>query len=240
MTWLRRDEGVGEPSAASASVGTAPAAPEEIGHAAPGLKQALERLPRPGASVLDLGPALESNIDFFNRLGARLRIADLERSLREEDLWQPPAKLAAWERAVEPTLAAGDAERYDLVLAWDLPNYLGRERWSTVARRLVERLAPGGMLHLLARTGKQMPATPSHFRWVEIDRIREEPRDAALVTPPRFSHGEIERIHSGLAAARSFLDKHGLQEFVLEHADELKLPPRAVAQPRKPRSYYPG
>lgn len=240
MTWLRRAEAATAPAAPPGSADAAAPEPQEVEHTAPGLKQALERVPRPGASVLDLGPALASNVDFFNRLGARLRIADLERSLREQDLWLPTAKLAAWERAAAPLLAAGDGERYDLVLTWDLPNYLGRERWTAVARRLVERLAPGGMLHLLARTGKLMPATPSHFRWVTSDKIREAPRDAATATPPRFSHGEIERLHQGLAAARSFLDKHGLQEFVLEHADELKLPPRAVAQPRKPRSFYPG
>jgi len=240
MTWLRRTEGVAAPSASPSAVDFEPAAPDPVEHAAPGLKQALERMPRPGASVLDLGPALEANIDFFNRLGARLRIVGLEESLRELDLWAAPAKLAAWERAVAPLFADGDGERYHLILAWDLPNYLGRERWAPVAKLLAERLAPGGMLHLLARTGKQMPATPSHYRCSADDHLKEELRDAATVTPPRFSHGEIERLHEGLAAARSFLDKTGAQEFVLEHAGELNLPPRPVAQPRKPRSYYPG
>lgn len=240
MNWLRRVEGGAAPSATPASVDTAPEPLEEIEHPAPGLKQALERVPRPGARVLDLGPALASNVDYFNRLGARLRIADLEGSLRDEDLWLAPAKPAAWERAIAPLLAAGAGESYDLVLAWDLLNYLGRERWSVVARELTARLAPGGMLHLLSRTGKLMPATPGRYRWIANDRLREQPRDAATVTPPRFSHGEIERLHPGLAAARSFLDKHGLQEYLLEHADELKLPPRPTAQPRKPRSFYPG
>lgn len=240
MAWLRRAEGVAAPSAAPGPADAEPPAPQPVEHSAPGLKQALERMPRPGASVLDFGPALAVNVDFFNRLGARLRIADFESSLRDLDLWSAPAKLAAWERAVAPLLDDGDGERYDLVLAWDLPNYLGRERWAPVARTLVARLAPGGVLHLLARTGKQMPATPSHFRCTAVDHLEEEPRDTATVTPPRFSHGEIERLHEGLAAARSFLDKTGVQEFVLEHAGELNLPPRAVAQPRKPRSFYPG
>jgi len=240
MSWLRRS---GDSPAAPA---TPPAAsqpagpPPEIVHSAPGLKQALERLPRPGASVLDLGPPLAQNVAFFNRLGARLEVFDLESTLRDERLWVAPAKLAHWRERAPAALGLGAAASFDLILVWDLPNYLGRERWPTLAERLVARLAKGGMLHLLARTGREMPERPSLFRWVEIDAIREEPRGDERVPAPRFSHGEIEKLHPGLAAAKSFLDKHGLQELLLEHADELKLPPRAVAELRKPRSHYPG
>jgi hypothetical protein len=137
-------------------------------------------------------------------------------------------------------LALSAEQHFDLVLVWDLPNYLGRQRWPAVAHLLVEKLAPGGMLHLLARGGKAMPAVPGHFRITAAEAVREETRTPDTLEPPRFSHGEIERLNPGLAAARSFLDKHGVQEFLLEHASELNLPPRPVAQARKPRSYYPG
>jgi len=240
MGWLRRGSGASASAVASPAEPAAPAPLAEVEHAAPGLKQALERLPKPGASVLDLGPVQSTSISFFNRLGGRLRVFDLEDSLREARLWSSPAKLTAWEKQVGGLLAPCAGESYDLVLAWDLPNHLGRERWACVARILVARLNPGGMFHLLARTGREMPATPSRYRWIETDRLCEKPATTDRAAAPRLSHGEIERLHPGLAAAKSFLDKHGLQEFLLEHADELNLPPRPVAQPRKPRSYYPG
>jgi len=235
MGWLRRSGSVAPPPAEAP-----PAPPPDVEHAAPGLKQAIERLPRPGAAVLDFGPALSANIAIFRRLQARMRVLDFERTLLETDLWRPPQKLPAWERDVVAALDLAPDERFDLVLAWDLPNYLGRERWPVIARQLVEHLAAGGMVHLLARTGHEMPALPAHFRITAAETIREETRSTDLLEPPRFSHGEIERLNPGLAAAKSFLDKHGLQEFLLEHVGELKLPPRPVAQPRKPRSFYPG
>ena len=79
MAWLRRSGG-GAPAASAAPAAdvTAAGPPTEIEHSARGFEQALERLPRPRGRVLDLGPALASNIAFFNRLGARLRVADLE------------------------------------------------------------------------------------------------------------------------------------------------------------------
>jgi hypothetical protein len=236
MSWLRRS---GATSPATDDVGS-PAIPAAIDHASPGLRQVMERLPRPGASVLDFGPVLAANIECFRRLQARLRLLDLEGTLVDAGLWEKPAKLSLWEESLPRLLAAGADEHYDLVLAWDFPNYLGRERWPALARLLVERLKPGGVVHLLARSGRSMPARPGHFRITAGEAVREEPRTGATLEPPRFSHGEIERLNPGLAAARSFLDKHGVQEFVLEHAGELNLPPRPIAQLRKPRSYYPG
>ncbi len=235
MAWLRR-AGAATPPEADAP----PALPPDVEHIAPGLKQAIERLPRPGASVLDLGPALAANITFFRRLQARVRVLDFESTLRESSLWEQPKKLPLWEKELVAALALDPDERFGLILAWDFPNYLGRERWPVVARLLVARLAPGGMVHQLARSGHVMPAQPGHFRITAAETIREEVRSPDNLEPPRFSHGEVERLNPGLAAARSFLDKHGIQEFLLEHAGELNLPPRPIAQPRKPRSYYPG
>lgn len=201
---------------------------------APGLKGALEHLPRPGGSVLDLGPALGANIRYFGGVGARVRIADLERSIDDEGARE--AIPAIWERKLVHLLPFDDGERFDLVLAWDLPNYLGRERWPAVARRIVERLAPGGAFHLLARVGAEMPARPSIFRIVEPGVVSEQVIATRTVAAPRLPHAEVEKMNPGLVAPRSHLGKSGMQEYVLEHSAAHNLPPRAVAKPRQQRA----
>jgi hypothetical protein len=201
---------------------------------APGLKNALEHLPRPGASVLDLGPALGANVAYFGGLGARLRIADLERSIDDEGARE--AIPAIWERKLVHLLPFDDGERFDLVLAWDLPNYLGRERWPAVVRRIVERLAPGGAFHLLARVGTEMPARPSLFRIVAPGILSEQAIATSVVPAPRLPHAEVEKMNPGLVAPRSHLGKQGMQEYLLEHAAAHNLPPRAVAKPRPQRA----
>ena len=235
MSWLHPGA-----TAVATAPEASPAPLADVEHPAPGLKQALDRLPRPGAAVLDFGPALSANIEFFRRLQARVRVIDFESTLHEIGLWDAPKKMPLWEEGVARALKAGADEQFDLILVWDFPNYFGRERWPAVARWLVERLRPGGVVHLFVRSGREMPARPGHFRITASETVREQPRVLQRIEPPRLSHGEIERIHPGLAAVRSFLDKQGVQEFLLEHAAALNLPPRAVAQPRKPRSFYPG
>ena len=207
-----------------------------IVHSSPGLRDALARLPPSGASVLDLGSVSSVNVEFFNRLRARLQVLDFEGTLAEAGLWEAPAKLPPWAARVPEALDLGAEIRYDLILTWDFANYLGRERWPFVARELAARLSAHGSLHLLVRSGKQMPAKPGKYRIASKESILEEVRSLETLVPPRFAHAEVERLHPGLAAAKSFLDKHGLQEIVLERSEELNLPPRPQAQPRMRRS----
>lgn len=226
MSWLRRAQE--EPAPASLPP-PPPAAPELAEHPAPGLKAALAALPHPGAAILDLGPALAANVNFFCRLGARLRIADLAAAFEEGVPQAPPAR---WRELLPELLPMGAEERFDLVLAWDLVNYAGRERWPLVAAHVTSQLAAGGAIHLLAQVEKEMPAFPARYRIVEPGTISEERRSTARVATPRFSHAEIEKLHPGLVAPRSFLGRHGVQEFLLEPAAAHNLPPRAVAKPR--------
>lgn len=200
-------------------------------HPSPGLKSAIDRLPRPGASVLDLGPALAANLAFFQPFGVRLRIADFDRTVDEEEARD--AIPALWERRLPHLLPFHAGERFDLILAWDLANYFSRERWLAVARRMTERLTPGGSLHMLVRVGAEMPRHPCTYRIVEPGTLSEEILSEATMAAPRLPHADVEKLHPGLVAPRSHLGKHGMQEYVLEHAAEHNLPPRPTAQLRK-------
>lgn len=228
MSWLRRTAGREEVSFEAPLPAAPPPAAE---HPSPGLKHALDHLPRPGARVLDLGPALAANVAFFNGLGARLRIADLDAALDEADLRDAPAPVFG--RALDRLLPFTEGERFDLVLAWDLPNYVGRERWPAVAARITAHLGPAGCFHLLARVGATMPARACLYRIVDAGTLSEDPLVAETLPAPRLPHAEVEKLHPGLVAPRSHLGKHGVQEYLLEHAAAHNLPPRRVAQPRK-------
>lgn len=200
-------------------------------HPAPGLRSALELLPRPGASVLDLGPALAANVAYFQIAGARLRIADLDRSILESNAANDRGP--AWDRRLEELLPFAEGESFDLVLAWDLPNYLGRERWPAVARRIVERVSLSGSFHLFSRVAAEMPARPCLYRIGLPGTISEEIVVGAVAPAPRLPHAEIEKLHPGLVALHSHLGKHGVQEYVLQPAAAHDVPPRPVARPRQ-------
>jgi hypothetical protein len=188
---------------------------------APGLRTALDSLPRPGGSVLDLGPALAANVAYCAEARARLRVADLGEALR-----------SSVQVRIEELLPLAAGERFDLVLAWDLPNYFARERWSAIAALLAERLNEQGVFHLFARIGAEMPTSPCRYRVVPGKLVAVETVDDGARPAPRFTHADVEKIHPGLSSLHSHLGKHGVQEYVLQRAALLNVPPRAVAKAR--------
>lgn len=237
MSWFRRGSNAvaaqslaspASPASGAAPASSAPAPLLTAQHPAPGLKSALDALPRPGALVLDLGPALAANIAFFCSLGARLRIVDLVTDLAEMSSSGPDS----FKKMLPMALPLAPEEKFDLVLTWDLANYVGRERWPTLAAHLTAHLAERGAVHLLSRIVAEMPALPCRYRITEPGTLEEELVTDATVPAPRFSHAEIEKLHPGWVAPRSFLGRHGVQEFLLEPASAHNLPPRAVAKPR--------
>ena len=149
-----------------------------------------------------------------------------------ENGWPIPVALCHWERRLPDLLPWRDDERFDLVLAWDLVNYFGRDRWPSLVRHVVPRLNPGGAFHALIRVGQGMPSHPCRFRFSGDGQISEENLTIDTLAAPRLPHAEVEKLHPGLVAPRSHLGKNGLQEYVLEHAAAHNLPPRRVAQAR--------
>ncbi len=81
-----------------------------------------------GFSVLDLGPATPSNLEFFLGRGARLTVADFAPSRGD---------------TLSELIRAEPGTHFDLVLAWDFLNYLPRERLGLLAAKPRALLPPG-------------------------------------------------------------------------------------------------
>ncbi len=98
---------------------------------------------RPGAVLVDLGPAIGSNISFLGeRVGCKIHVgdlyADLDRHAREGMLDRLPEFLAT-----RFSLSDGSV---DAVLCWDLFDYLGPDAGRVLAKELIRLLRPGGLL----------------------------------------------------------------------------------------------
>lgn len=98
---------------------------------------------RPAAVLIDLGPAIGSNISFLGeRVGCKIHVgdlyADLDRHAREGTLDRLPEFLAK-----RFSLRDGSV---DAVLCWDLFDYLGPAAGRVLAKELIRLLRPGGLL----------------------------------------------------------------------------------------------
>ena len=209
MSWLpfrgpRKDK---EP-AARAVAAQAEAEPEvHRSLALPALFDAMSRSPK--VNVLDLGSAVGTNVEYLSRFGCRLSIEDLfaSRSAAAEEGDLGPDFFAR-------LLTVPEGTQFDIVLAWDLYNYLSRKELRHLAAALRRLCRPGALVFSLMWIHKTIPAQPIRFRIQGPDQLLYERRTAVERPGPRFPPAELNQAMIGFRVDRTFLLRHGIQEYL--------------------------
>jgi hypothetical protein len=169
---------------------------------------------RPRVTVLDLGPALGSNVEFLSQFGCRLVIADLWASLASRQPSGEEGDLAG-PAFFEDAVAAPDSGGVDVILAWDLFDYLKKKELAHLGARLGKLSRPGTLLFTQVTYVKQMPAQPRRFRILSEETLGYERRTALDRPAPRYAPAEVRDLLRGFTVDRSFLLRHGIQEYLL-------------------------
>ena len=169
-----------------------------------------EEIRRRKLTVLDLGSAVGSNVEFFSQFGCKLFIEDLYAALStrmDGDLAGPSffAEL----------LSVPEDTRFDVILAWDLFDYLQRKELAVFAEHLRRYTNRGALLFALISYHKTIPAQPYRFRIKDDQHLIYERRTGAERPSPRLAPAEVTNLLKEFRVDRSFLLKHGIQEYLL-------------------------
>ena len=170
------------------------------------------------AEVVDLGPAIGSNIAFLGeRIDCRIHVkdlyADLERHARDEALEQFPEFLARSFRDYK-------VESIDAVLCWDIFDYLAPPAADVLAGAVVQALRPGGAVLALFAGGAT--TEPSYTRYVIEDErhLRYRVAPAACSRQRLLQNRDILALCAGLELFDSVLLKSGVREVVFRKPEE--------------------
>ncbi|HXH06303.1 MAG TPA: class I SAM-dependent methyltransferase [Vicinamibacterales bacterium] len=166
---------------------------------------------RPEATLLDVGPAVGSNIAFFGeRFACKLHVedlyADVERHARSGTLADLPAALAARVRHADASV--------DGILCWDLFDYLDRASAQALARELVRILRPGGALFGLFATIASEHAQYTRFVIVDDAHLRRRPYPATPGRRQILQNRDIIKLFDGLIVSDSYLLLTNTREIV--------------------------
>lgn len=162
--------------------------------------------------VLDLGPARPETVAMFGQCRCRLEIADLAEGLDALNAIADPDELQAECAALLPPRRA---ESTDVVLCWDLLNYLERPALRALMDQISHRLAPDALAHaLIVYATPRMPARPARIAPDAELRLHVSPAGAGEKPAPRYSPDELSRLMPGYAVERAMLLKNGMQEFL--------------------------
>ena len=184
---------------------------DPVVHGSPGLRKILSALAsETAARILDLGPAVPSNISTLSDFAGHIRVADAADELcapiAEDDDWTATSRAAA--------LLPAETGEFDLVLAWDILNYLRKDVSEAVVDRLRQRCQPGARIFALIHEGPTMPAVPQVFEIREGDRLAYRASTLEQLASPKLTPAEVERRLGGFRIEASFVLQHGIREYV--------------------------
>jgi SAM-dependent methyltransferase len=165
-------------------------------------------------TVLDLGSTVGSNVEYLSQYGCKLYIEDLYAALSSRVTVGEGDDLAGSQFFAD-FLALPEDTRFDVVLAWDLFNYLHRKELGAFSEQLRRYTSNGALLLTLISYHKQIPAQPYRFKIQDEQTLVYERRTAAERPSPRLAPAEVTNLLKGFRVDRSFLLKHGIQEYLL-------------------------
>jgi Methyltransferase domain len=190
-----------------------PAEAEPEIHRSLGLAALFEELRRGGKrQILDLGPAIGSNVEFLSQFGCKIYIEDLFAALATREGGGDGEE--AGPQFFAEFLPMSEPASFDLVLAWDIFNYLTRKELGHFIRHLSQFCHPGTVVFSLISILKTIPAQPIRFRIVDEQRLLYETRTAATRPAPRYAPSEMNEAMRGFRVDRSYLLRHGIQEYL--------------------------
>lgn len=180
--------------------------------------------------ILDLGPPIQENVTLFSNRNIRHYIDDLQSSLdlSSETLVDDEASglssrcFGAKEYA--QFLPYSPDTRFDVILLWDLLNYLNEKSIEALISHLGQFCRRGTLLHFLVYIHKGMPKYPSRMHFQNVESVVYHPRLPIEGCSPRYSPKHLEKIMSGFTIYRLYLLGNGLQEHVFRFEKPLDRP----------------
>jgi hypothetical protein len=211
MRWLQRPQAV-SPTAGEGDPGVADKENEPSVHDSPALSEILAAIdPERPVRVLDLGPALQTNLEYYTTIGSRVKIVPLLRNDGLEGIRQLDAGAFS---AMLARLLPTEDDGFGLILMWDLLNYLADEQPSILSRHLAAVSEGGARIHAMITTAETIAAEPSRYELLGAGRLAYRPTTRLRTTASAPPPAKVERWLAPFRVERSFLLRHGVREFI--------------------------
>ncbi|MDH5692370.1 MAG: methyltransferase domain-containing protein [Gammaproteobacteria bacterium] len=157
-------------------------------------------------TILDMGPASGANINFFSHYHCKIFIEDFYR-VRVENT----------SKKDNPSSASllqdyGDGTKFDIILFWDLFDYVEPDDLKDLIRHLSKYCTKGSMLFFVTSGMEFIPNQPASFKIIDKNNLVYE--NHAPTT--RKSHGYRQSVYRqllpGFSLYRGFRMSSGMEE----------------------------
>lgn len=163
----------------------------------------------PEGCLLDLGPVLNENINFFSHRVRKLYVCDLYRRLDEDIRDQRPPDL--FSRHLDYP-----EKTFDRILFWDLADRLEGPGVSSVVRRCYEMIKPGGIIMVLTMGDQVSPTGLDAFVVKEDFLLYLKPQPYPRLTARYRQNRDIMHLLLPFTPLKSLIYRNGIREFLFQ------------------------
>ena len=164
-------------------------------------------------NVLDLGPALGANVDFFSQFPCKIYIEDFYRTLSSFDFFSPEDGFT-YQVVFEYLLPYSRNTRFDIVMTWDIFNYLERDEFRYLIQHLSQFCHAGTLLFALMSTLKHIPEKPTTFKILDQERLLYQTNSSVLRRCPQYQQSDLNQLMPNFRTCNSFLLRNGFKEYL--------------------------
>jgi SAM-dependent methyltransferase len=208
---------------------SAPVVPQKLNRRSSGMAEISRLLNSQEAlCVLDLGSTSASNIQFLTEKGHKnysedLLRASLDPTLRVKDEagnWATDGK-----RFLDENLTYGNA-LFDIVLCWNLPDYMEESLVKPAVDRLWSVMKPGGLLLAFFHTRDAGPDAPCYrfhitatdmleMQEIKLPAVNRKDDKNSLRLQRVFNNRHIENLFRDFASIKFFLARDNIREVLV-------------------------
>lgn len=169
--------------------------------------------------ILDLIPANRNTIDYFSCLHCKLYLPGCHSLLRTMSLETLDTEHKQNRALIKMLgLKKQDKARLDLILLWDLPNYLDGKMLRVFIDYILPHCSEETRVHTYVHTREQMPDTPAMFSLHADEKISVQQNSSVKTSSPMFYQESLQKTLSPFVVERGMLLSNGLQEYLLKHS----------------------
>jgi hypothetical protein len=171
--------------------------------------------------ILELGPVRKGNIEFWTQFSNSIYVADLRSCLPLPPLPPPPEDdEESPERDWHQLLGLPEERHFDIILAWDLPNYLDLSDLSGLIGYLSRFCRRGTILFMLIFDNQKMREDPAVYQIVDESHLGYELGGAKMRNCPRHHAHTLTQMMRRFRSADSFRLRNGVIEYLFIYEGE--------------------
>lgn len=165
--------------------------------------------------VLDLAPANTCLLDYFSQYHCLLHLPGCRDELLAfhfNDEEEPP--IASVLKRCLP-MHNSKQGALDILLLWDLPNYLHIGVLSALISHLTRNFSERTVIHTYIHTRQTMPERPGVYTLAQDKHVTVEMQTAWTAKSPMYYQELLHKVFAPFRVDRGMLLANGLQEYIL-------------------------